>query len=127
MSPQVNSKVTRVAITDGTSQSAVITVQLSGFEKGEYAQLSGFAAQRNGGFASITGEYVIGDVDPATEAADFDVTVTPVKNFVKDKEVTTSLWAAKVWLTVLDHDATGWVWNSVYSAPEYESWGSHTP
>jgi hypothetical protein len=119
MPPQVNSKVTRIAITDGTPQSAVITVELTGFEKGEYAQLSGFAAQRNGGFASITGEYVIGDVNPATGAAVFDVTVTPVKKFVKDEEVTTSLWAAKVWLTLLDHDATGWVWNSVYSAPEY--------
>jgi hypothetical protein len=125
MSPRVNSKVTKIAVTDGTPQSAVITVQLSGFEKGEYAQLSGFAAQRDGGFASISGEYVIGEVDPATGAAVFDATVTPMKKFVKNAEVTTSLWAAKVWLTVLDHDATGWAWNSVYSAPQYGSnWGS---
>lgn len=125
MSPQVNSQVTKIEVTDGTPQSAVITVQLSGFEKGEYAQLSGFAAQRDGGFASISGEYVIGDVNPTTGAAVFDVTVTPMRKFKKDVEVTTSLWAAKVWLTVLDHDATGWAWNSVYAAPQYEgNWGS---
>ena len=125
MSPRVNSQVTKIEVKDGTPQSAVITVQLSGFETGEYAQLSGFAAQKDGGFASISGEYEIGAVNPKTGAAVFDVTVTPMKKFMKGTEVTTSLTAAKVWLTVLD-DAEGgdWAWTAVYAAPQYGGdWG----
>jgi hypothetical protein len=117
MSSQVNSHVTKVEVTNGTPQSAKITIRLWGFEKGEYVQLSGFAAQRGGGFAAICAQHEVEAVDNNGIAV-FDLTVTPSKDFVPGTEVTTSLWAAKVWLSLLD--GTGWVWNSVYSAPEYD-------
>jgi hypothetical protein len=117
MSPQVNSHVTKVEVTNGTPQSVKITIQLWGFEKGEYVQLSGFAAQKGGGFAAICEQHQMGAPD-TTGIAVFDVTVTPSNDFKEGTQVTASLWAAKVWLSVLD--GTGWVWNTDWSAPEYD-------
>jgi hypothetical protein len=123
--PKVKSYVTEVKIEEKNgNQTATVTVKLKGFEQGEHVQLSGYAAQRDGGFVAISRDYKIGALDH-DGAADLKVDSTPSQRFVKDTEVISGLWAAKVWLTVLDHDATGWVWNSTYSAPQDDgNWGS---
>jgi hypothetical protein len=115
----VRSYVTEVKIEEKNgNQTATVAVKLEGFEQGEHVQLSGYAAQRDGGFVAISRDYRIDALDP-DGAADLEVDATPSKPFVKDTEVISGLWAAKVWLTVLD-DSGNWAWKAVYSAPEYD-------
>jgi type 1 glutamine amidotransferase len=126
-SPDVHSRVQRIEVKkeNGTTQTAVI-VQLAGYQDGEYVQLSGYATQRNGAIASITGVY---EVHPNNGVVDLEVPVTPSKDFVEADEVTTFLWAAQAWLTDLDRDddvkpPVIRAWKAVYSAPDYSTDGS---
>jgi hypothetical protein len=118
--PPVNSYVTEVKVQgDSDNQTATITVRLEGFEKDEHVQLSGYAAQKDGGFVAISQDYRIDSVvDGATQ---FEVDATPTQPFVKDTQVISALWAAKVWLTVLKvkDGGDGLDWVPDYSAPQY--------
>lgn len=126
--PDVHSRVQRIEVRNesGSTKTAVI-VQLAGYPNGEYVQLSGYATQRNGAIASITGSY---EIHPnANGVAELEVTVTPSKEFVEADEVTTFVWATQAWLTDLDQDdevkpPVIRAWKAVYSAPDYGTNGS---
>ncbi len=101
MAPQVNSYVTEVKIEESNGkQIATISIKLEGFEEDEHVQLSGYAAQKNGGFVAISEDHRIDGVD-STGVSKFDVVATPSAPFKPGAEVVSGLWAAKVWMTVL--------------------------
>jgi hypothetical protein len=127
--PDVHSRVKEIEVRqeNGKTQTKVI-VQLVGFREYDYVQLSGYAAQKNGAFCAISGQYAIGSVD-SDGLTLLQVPVTPNKDFVEDEEVTAALWAAQAWITVLekDKDVTPPViraWKPQYSAPDYAADGS---
>jgi hypothetical protein len=123
--PYVNSRVQKVEVenANGTPQTVVVTVGLTGFAKGESVQLSGYAVQWDGGFAPISGHYGIDDVD-TQGAASLLVTVAPSKDFVAGKDVMTAVWASKVWMTDLKEDGASWVWKPVDWAPKDDGNGA---
>jgi hypothetical protein len=123
--PPVNSQVTEITVSrENGQQTAQVTVELEGFEEGESVQLSGFAAQRDGGFTSISGAYTVAAVNNGLTY--LTVACSPSADFVDNKEVTAALWASKVWLTLLDQAGSG-AWKSAYWAPKNTgdgAWGS---
>jgi hypothetical protein len=88
--------VTRVTFTD---DQIVLTVQLDLFPSGEFIEISGFATQNSGGFANFY------DIQPVKKNPDGTVIMyvkaTPTKAFENGEDVTVSLRAAIVWVTVL--------------------------
>ena len=127
--PDVHSRVRRIEVRqeNGKTETAVI-VQLVGFKEYDHVQLSGYAAQKDGAYAAISGQYQIGSVDPGGLTL-LRVPVTPNKDFMEDEEVTAALWAAQAWITVLDKDKSVTppvirAWKPQYSAPDYAADGS---
>lgn len=126
----VHSQVERIEVrteNGSTEAKTVVIVTLTGYQDGEYVQLSGYATQRNGAIASITGSY---EIHPNTNGvAELEVAVTPSKDFVPADEVTTFVWATQAWLTGLGQDdevkpPVIRAWKAVYSAPDYGTNGS---
>ncbi len=94
--------VTRVTF---TGDEIVLTVQVDLFPVGEFVEISGFATQNSGGFATFY------DIQPVKKNPDGTVLMyvraTPTKGFQNGEAVTVSLRAAIVWATVLTESQDG--------------------
>jgi len=94
--------VTRVTLTDSQ---IVLTIQLDLFPSGESLEISGFASQNSGGFATFY------DIQPVVKNPDGTVTMyvraTPGQKFKNGEPVTVSLRAAIVWITVVTPSQDG--------------------
>jgi hypothetical protein len=125
----VHSHVSEIEVRqDNGRTETVVNIQLVGFREYDYVQLSGYAAQKNGAFAAISGQQRIGSVD-SDGVAMLKVPVTPTKDFAEGQEVTVALWAAQAWLTVLGNDQdvkppVSRAWKLLYSAPDYGTDGT---
>jgi hypothetical protein len=88
--------VTNVTLRDGQ---IVLTVRVDDFVGDDSVEISGYATQNGGAFASFY------DIQPITENPDGTrvvyVKATPSQGFNNGEAVTVSLRAARVWVTVL--------------------------
>ena len=98
----------------------VLTVQLDEYLAGQPVEISGYATQNSGAFANFYGIQTVGANPDGTVV--MYVEATPEKAFIAGEDVTVSLRAAKVWVTVLSgispagppvKAVDGTVWNSV--------------
>lgn len=97
-----HSYVTKVTLKDGQ---IVLTVEVDESLAGEPVEISGYATQNSGGFATFY------DIQSAGENPDGTVVIyvkaTPTKAFQDGEDVTVSLRAARVWVTVLTESQDG--------------------
>ncbi len=100
MSNGANPYVTRVSLIDGQ---IVLTVQVDEFPIGVSVEISGYATQNGGAFATFY------DINSVTENSDgtaaIYVKARPVQPFKKGDPVTVVLRVARVWATVLTESA----------------------
>jgi len=94
--------VTDVTIKDGQ---VVLTVELDKYLANEPVEISGYATQGNGAFATF---YDLQSVDenPAGKVFMY-VTATPSAQFQSGEAVTVALRASRVWVTVLTATSDG--------------------
>jgi hypothetical protein len=94
--------VTKVTIEDGGQ--IMLTVQVDGdFGAGTPIEISGYASQSEGAFASFYSVQPVTILPDETEVV--FVKTTPVKPFIIGHAVTVVLRAARVWVTVLTQSA----------------------
>jgi hypothetical protein len=112
----------------------VLTVQLDEYLAGQPVEISGYATQNSGAFANFYGIQTVGANPDGTVV--MYVKATPEKAFMAGEDVTVSLRAAKVWVTVLsgispeggpEKAADGTAWNNVQDevwAGQSSSWNA---
>lgn len=107
--------VTGVTVNGGK---IVLTVLLDTFMVNKPVEISGVATQNSGGFATFY------DIQSANENPDgtvlMYVTATPSVEFKKGEDVTVSLRAASVWVTVLGESQNGEIQPLKGSEPDAE-------
>jgi hypothetical protein len=81
------------------SGQVVLTVQLDEYLAGQPVEISGYATQNSGAFANFYSIQTAGKNPDGTVV--MYVKATPEKAFIAGEDVTVSLRAAKVWVTVL--------------------------
>jgi hypothetical protein len=94
--------VTKVTFNDGQ---LVLTVELDEYLAAESVEISGYATQNSGGFATFN------DIQIATKIPDgtvvMYVTATPSEQFKSGEDITVSARASRVWVTVLTESPDG--------------------
>jgi hypothetical protein len=102
MSLMSNPYVTKVTFKDGQ---IVLTVQLDESLANESVEISGYATQDGGGFATFY------DIQNTKENPDGSVVIyvkaAPSQNFMNGQPVTVTLRASRVWVTVLAESQDG--------------------
>jgi hypothetical protein len=102
----------------------VLTVLLDTFLANKPVEISGFATQNSGGFATFYG------IQSANENPDgtvlMYVTATPSVEFKNGEDVTVSLRAASVWITVLGESQDGGIQPAAAGTPAQDgaTWDS---
>lgn len=94
--------VTKVTFKDGQ---IVLTVELDEYLAGESVEISGYATQNGGGFATFY------DIQIANENPDgtvvMYVTAAPSEQFQSGEDITVAARASRVWVTVLTESPDG--------------------
>ncbi len=109
--------VSTVTFKDGQ---IVLTVQLDEYLADQPVEVSGYATQNSGGFATFYAIQSAGANPDGTVV--MYVRATPEKEFMTGEDVTVSLRAAKVWITVLTEDGEAAPHDQPGKAPDGTAW-----
>jgi hypothetical protein len=94
--------VTHVTFADGQ---IILTIELAKSMANESVEISGYATQNSGGFATFYDIQSPGENPDGTVI--MYVSATPTKAFQNGEDVTASLRASRVWVTVLKESRDG--------------------